>query len=202
MLTPQRALLALALALSSAAVVAQTRPGAVSDSILAAKIDAFVPAAMAQLGVVPGLSIAVVRGNTTIYTNGFGVADVAAGTRVTADTVFYTASMAKAVTGRGASERERRWQPFGRFGRRLHVRSSARPRRRRARGRADRRLQGNARSGQGAESREGDLLVPQQQCRVDAARAFRRTPRRSERGSDQHEGHSNIADGIARLDFE
>lgn len=70
---------------------------------LRAKLDVFVPAAMAELKVMPGLSISIAKGGEVVYASGFGVADVDAKTRVTAETVFYTASLAKAFTGMAAA---------------------------------------------------------------------------------------------------
>lgn len=61
-------------------------------------IDAFVRKAMAKVEVVPGLSVAVVKGPDRVLTAGYGVADVRTGKAVDADTGFYIASATKAFT--------------------------------------------------------------------------------------------------------
>lgn len=86
-------------------VLCTTAPGRtqVSPVDLQKKLDAFVPAAMTELNVVPGLSISVVNRGQVVYASGFGLADLEHKTPVTADTVFYTASLAKAFTGMTAA---------------------------------------------------------------------------------------------------
>lgn len=64
-----------------------------------ATIDSFIRAAMAELGVVPGLALAVVEDGRIVHEAGFGERDREAGLPVTPHTVFYTASLAKAFTG-------------------------------------------------------------------------------------------------------
>lgn len=76
-----------------------TAQSAVSTEILKPRLEAFVTRAMTRLAVVPGVSVAVVRGSDVIYRGGFGLANVAEKTPVKSSTVFYTASLAKAVTG-------------------------------------------------------------------------------------------------------
>ncbi|MCY1647511.1 serine hydrolase [Caulobacter sp. SL161] len=61
-------------------------------------IDAFVRRALAAVAVVPGLSLAVVRGDEVLMTAGYGVADVTTGRPADADTAFYIASATKAFT--------------------------------------------------------------------------------------------------------
>lgn len=61
-------------------------------------IDAFARKALARAEVVPGLSLAVVRGSDTVLTAGYGVADLRTGKAVDADTGFYIASATKAFT--------------------------------------------------------------------------------------------------------
>lgn len=61
-------------------------------------IDAFVRRAMAEVAVVPGLSLAVVHGSEVLMTTGYGVADLATGQPADADTAFYIASTTKAFT--------------------------------------------------------------------------------------------------------
>ncbi len=63
-----------------------------------ADADAFIRRAMDQVGAVPGLSIAVVDGEDVVLTAGYGVADVATGAPVSADTRFYIASSTKSFT--------------------------------------------------------------------------------------------------------
>ncbi len=46
----------------------------------------------------PGMSVAIVRGGRTVFSQGYGYADVEAARRVTADTVFQIASVSKTVT--------------------------------------------------------------------------------------------------------
>lgn len=47
----------------------------------------------------PGLAVAVVRGDETLFLDGLGVADVATGRPVTAETPFYIASVTKSFVG-------------------------------------------------------------------------------------------------------
>ena len=47
----------------------------------------------------PGLSVALVRAGRTLFTGGYGLADVAGGRPVTPDTAFHIASVSKVVTG-------------------------------------------------------------------------------------------------------
>ena len=60
--------------------------------------DAFIRRAMDRVGVVPGLSIAVVEGEDVLLTAGYGVADLETGAPVDADTRFYIASSTKSFT--------------------------------------------------------------------------------------------------------
>jgi CubicO group peptidase (beta-lactamase class C family) len=46
----------------------------------------------------PGMSIAIVRGGRTVFSQGYGYADVEAARRVSADTVFQIASVSKTIT--------------------------------------------------------------------------------------------------------
>jgi CubicO group peptidase (beta-lactamase class C family) len=70
----------------------------ISSQQLKARLDRFIPAAMAELNVVPGLSIAVVRNDKIVYSRGFGFADVEAKRPVGTNTRFYAASMIKSFT--------------------------------------------------------------------------------------------------------
>ncbi len=47
---------------------------------------------------IPGLSVALVKGDRTLWQAGFGIADLSTGRKVTADTPFIIASISKAVT--------------------------------------------------------------------------------------------------------
>ncbi|MGH7556392.1 MAG: serine hydrolase [Gemmatimonadota bacterium] len=49
-------------------------------------------------GLTPGMGIAVTRGDSVVYADGFGVADKATGREVDEDTAFYIASSTKALT--------------------------------------------------------------------------------------------------------
>ncbi len=64
----------------------------------AGAIDAFVRRALAEVAVVPGLALAVVRGDEVLMTAGYGVADVTTARPADADTAFYIASATKAFT--------------------------------------------------------------------------------------------------------
>lgn len=82
---------ALVLALPEAAV-AQSREA------FGPAMDAFVRRAMARVEAVPGLAVAVVDGEGAVLRQGYGIADIATGTPVSADTGFYIASATKSVT--------------------------------------------------------------------------------------------------------
>lgn len=84
-----------------AAVLILSSPAAArtgTDRHFAADVDAFIRAAMAEVGAVPGLSIAVVEGTEPLHIAGYGVADVRTGAPVDADTAFYIASSTKSFT--------------------------------------------------------------------------------------------------------
>lgn len=74
-------------------------PDARSEAV--ADIDAFVGQAMARVEAVPGLALAVVEGDETLITAGYGIADVRSGAAVDAHTGFYIASATKAFTALG-----------------------------------------------------------------------------------------------------
>jgi CubicO group peptidase (beta-lactamase class C family) len=59
--------------------------------------DAFVGDGLATTST-PGMSIAIVRGGRTMFSQGYGYADVEAARRVSADTVFQIASVSKTIT--------------------------------------------------------------------------------------------------------
>lgn len=73
------------------------------DTADAAAIDSFVESAMAELGVVPGVALAVVRDGEVVHEAGYGWRDREQRLPVTPRTVFYTASLAKAFTGATAA---------------------------------------------------------------------------------------------------
>lgn len=92
--------------LSAALVVASLVPGPAAAQLpdsLAGRIDAFVEGAMGELDLIPGLSLAVVRGDEIVYEAGFGWSDVARREPATPETVYYLASLSKALTGMGAA---------------------------------------------------------------------------------------------------
>ena len=67
-------------------------------------MDAFVPNVLDAFdGAVPGVSIAVVRGDEIVYLVGFGMADIEAGLAVTPHTPFYIASSTKSFTALAAA---------------------------------------------------------------------------------------------------
>jgi CubicO group peptidase (beta-lactamase class C family) len=74
-------------------------PAPVAPELVAALalLDARIAADMAA-GAAPGLSIAVVHGQETIWSQGFGLADVAAGIPATPDTVYAVGSITKLFT--------------------------------------------------------------------------------------------------------
>lgn len=61
--------------------------------------DTFYESTLDELGTIPGLSIAVVKGNQTVYSKGFGSADLEQNIKATNQTNFYIASCTKAFTG-------------------------------------------------------------------------------------------------------
>ncbi len=63
-------------------------------------LDEYIPALMADYDV-PGLSIALVQGGETVWTNAYGYADVDAGVKMTADTYASVQSISKPVTAWG-----------------------------------------------------------------------------------------------------
>lgn len=92
--TPIALLLAAALWGSAALVLAAPRAGPEAKDI-----DAFTRKAMARIGVVPGLTLAVVEGDKGVITAGYGVASADTAVPVDADTRFYIASATKSFSG-------------------------------------------------------------------------------------------------------
>lgn len=86
------ALAAAILLVLPSAVVAQDR-AAFPDAM-----DAFARRVLARTEAVPGMAVAVADDRGAVYTAGFGVADVATGAPVDADTRFYIASATKSLT--------------------------------------------------------------------------------------------------------
>lgn len=66
------------------------------------RVDGMIRAVM-DLDVAPGMAIAVVRGDETVFLEGYGYADLEAERPVTPETVFYIASSTKSFTGTAAS---------------------------------------------------------------------------------------------------
>ncbi len=74
-----------------------------------AQLDRLTTELMARTGV-PGVAVAVVQGERTIYAQGFGVRDLRSAERVDADTVFQLASMSKAVGATVVAGEVGRWR--------------------------------------------------------------------------------------------
>lgn len=84
-----------------AAAILLALPGAATAQdrqAFPAAMDAFARRAMARVEAVPGMAVAVADDRGAVYTAGFGVADVATGAPVDADTRFYIASATKSFT--------------------------------------------------------------------------------------------------------
>jgi len=69
-----------------------------SDTAFAEATDALLEETLAEFGAVPGLAMAVVHGDETVYARGAGLADVEKNATFTADTPFYIASVTKPFT--------------------------------------------------------------------------------------------------------
>lgn len=65
--------------------------------------DAFIGETLEMMPAVPGLAITVVRGDSTIYRRGFGLADAEAGAPMTPETPLYIASNTKSFTALAAA---------------------------------------------------------------------------------------------------
>lgn len=68
------------------------------DVAFADAADAFLTETIREFGTVPGLAMAVVHGDRTVYAQGVGLANVEANVPFTADTPFYVASVTKPFT--------------------------------------------------------------------------------------------------------
>lgn len=95
-------------ALAAAPWLAPPAQGRSRPSDEAEAIDAFARRALAEVAVVPGLSLAVARGSEVLMTAGYGVADLATGRPADADTAFYIASATKAFTALAIAAKARR----------------------------------------------------------------------------------------------
>lgn len=86
----------------------------------AERIDAFVRRVMDEVGVIPGMAVAVVRGDRVLLARGYGEADLEAGVAADARTAFYIASSTKSYTGLAAAVLAERGEleldaPVGRY---------------------------------------------------------------------------------------
>lgn len=70
------------------------------------QLNAFVEQLLAAVEVVPGLGLAVVRGEEIVYQKGFGYRDLENHLPVTPETGFYIASVTKSITGMAAARLE------------------------------------------------------------------------------------------------
>jgi len=68
------------------------------ETAFAKAADAYFQSVLDELGAVPGVSVAVVKGDALIYVKGFGHGDVANKQKVDASTNFYIASCTKSFT--------------------------------------------------------------------------------------------------------
>src|SRR5215469_10790196 len=96
----QSKLSGIALAVLCVARVGACQAGAQDNEKLNAalkKLDAFITQTMAQTKV-PGLAVAVVYGDKTVFTRGYGVRKVGEPAKVDADTVFEIASVSKPIS--------------------------------------------------------------------------------------------------------
>ena len=86
-------------------VGAATATAQLADSVKAftQAADRFIGETLDAVGVVPGLAMAVVRGDETVYLHGFGQADREAGLAATPATLFYIASSTKSFTALAAA---------------------------------------------------------------------------------------------------
>lgn len=96
-LRPFISVVALAIAFAASPAAAQ-----LPDS-LTTRIDGFVEGALEELDLVPGVSLAVVRGGDVVHVAGHGWSDIERGEPATPQTIYYLASLSKAQTGMGAA---------------------------------------------------------------------------------------------------
>ena len=76
----------------------------IADSVeaFATAADHFISGALDAVGVVPGVAVAVVHGDDTVYLRGFGLADREADVAATPEALFYIASSTKSFTALAA----------------------------------------------------------------------------------------------------
>ncbi len=80
----------------------QARPVS-QAAAFSADADRYIQETLAAFPMVPGIVIAVVRGEETVYAKGFGLADVGASVAATAETDYYIASSTKSFTSLAAA---------------------------------------------------------------------------------------------------
>lgn len=97
-----RTQLAIRLLISSVGLGAATAGCQVDGGPMATELDPFITEAF-DLGLAPGMAVAVVREDELVYARGFGFADAEAGRRVTPETQFYVASTTKSFTAFAAA---------------------------------------------------------------------------------------------------
>ncbi|MDJ0656490.1 MAG: serine hydrolase [Xanthomonadales bacterium] len=73
--------------------------GPVDTSLQADTIGGFAKTLSERIEEVPGFAVAVVRGDEVVLAEGYGHADIEAGVKADADTLFYIASTTKSFTG-------------------------------------------------------------------------------------------------------
>ncbi len=76
---------------------------AAADTAFDQKMNRFVVKSLEAFAVVPGFAIGVVRGDSILFVEGYGLRDVEKGLPVTPETGFYIASATKSFTGMTAS---------------------------------------------------------------------------------------------------
>lgn len=81
----------------AAAGLAGPAPARAADEAFVARLDAELPGMMERLGV-PGLSVALMEDGALAWSKGYGLADVAERTPMTAATILQVGSVSKAVT--------------------------------------------------------------------------------------------------------
>ncbi|HEX8527968.1 serine hydrolase domain-containing protein [Allosphingosinicella sp.] len=74
----------------------------------AADFDTFITSSMTRLATIPGLSVAVARGDGPIFTRGYGLADIERNVPATASTRFYIASSTKSFVALALALLDRR----------------------------------------------------------------------------------------------
>jgi len=69
-----------------------------------AQLEEFVNQTLEEIDIIPGVSVAVVKNNETVFTKGFGLSNLETGKKATKTTNFYIASSTKAFNGLVATE--------------------------------------------------------------------------------------------------